>query len=449
MISNVFDFTYMRHLVVKFTRILVVAVDTWRWFPRLVHFGWNIAHRIVQRLGSPLIIRCSVTNFVILSIMLGNYNALAHPALERRAIILTCDGRMLSTKDWTFVILLVISPVNTACSTLRIVVRGNCRDDRRWSTIYGIAPIVRHVDWWVVSNTARYGAAILLLQIVMHLDFLMGWLLGWLIEIRLLWTDILFISLGWLWLKRPEGIGRQATDCLDIILNLWGYFVVSDEGAANRSLCVALVVLTLALPLIALSKLILRWVIILHVLNILVFVHGEWGNAIHGNLVALNVRSWVSSRFWCAVCAARVARPRLPMRSDELDSTSTSLVDEVFHERVASLLTTTLSHTVLMLCLRVHLTLSLFPAIFQIIRCRTLIHGRKYKSETISNNFTYISKNLRVLNGAWKLGFSLMVFMQRLAIRRSTHIIRVSIHFLKQRLYKLKFKLTVMQIQFV
>lgn len=405
----------MWHLVVKFTWILVVTVNTGRRFSRLVHLRCHIAHSIVQWLRPPLILRSSITYFVILSIVLGNDHALAHPALERRSIILSSNGPVLPANDWTFIKLFEISPINTACTCLWIIVVCHRSDNRWWSSIDRVASTVCHVDWWrVVADAARHRAAIVLLQVVRHFYLLVT--LSRLIEISLLISNVFFVSLGGLWLKRSEGIGGKATDCFDVILNLWSDLIVSDEGTADRSLRVSFFVLTLALSLVALSQLILSWVVVLHVLNVLVLVHCERRDSIHSCLVALNVRSWVSCGFWCAVCAARVTWPRLPVRPNELDGSSTSLIYEVFHERVASLLTAALSHTILMLCLRVHLTLSLFPAIFQIFRSRT------------------ISKNLGVLNGTWKLSFGMMVVMEWLTSGWSTHVVRVTIHFVKESL---------------
>ena len=371
----------MWHLIVKFTWILVVTVHTWRRLSRLVHFWCDIAHGIVQWLRPPLILRSSITHFIILSTVLGNDHALAHPTLERRSVILSSNRSMRPAHDRTFSKLFEISPVNTAwCTCLWVVVVARHRgDDRWWSSIHRVTSTICHVDWWwvVAADTTRHRAAIVLLQVVLHFDLLVTF--GRLIEISLLISNAFFVSLWGLWLEGPEGISGKAADCFDIILYLWSDLIVSDEGAADRSLRVAFFVLTLALSLVALRQLILRRVVVLHVLHVLVLVHCERRDSIYSCLVALNICSWVSCSFWCAtVCAAGVAWARLPVRANELDGSSTSLVYEVFHERVASLLTTALSHTILVLCLRrVHLTLPLFPAIFQIFRSRTLIYGRK------------------------------------------------------------------------
>jgi hypothetical protein len=153
----------MRYLIVEFTWILVVTVHTGRWFARLVHFGCDIAHGVVQWFSSALIICSTITYFVILSIMLSNYDTLAHSTLEWWPIVLTCDRWMLSTKDWTFVELFKISPVYTICTSLGIVVWRHCGDDSRWSAIDRIASCVRHVDWWVVTHATCHRANIMLL----------------------------------------------------------------------------------------------------------------------------------------------------------------------------------------------------------------------------------------------------------------------------------------------
>lgn len=349
----------MWYLIIKFARILVIAVHTRRWFARLIRFLSNIGHWVAEWFSSPLIVRASRS--LVRWSMVWNSNRITHSAREWWAIVWT-DDRLMLSKNCTFIILFEFSPIYTICSLGTVCGRrryycGRC-------SVYGVAPTVTDVDWLVTTlDSAR--ASILWLQIMMNFHFLMCCVLSGLVHIRLMRVNILFVSLWWLWLKWAKSVGREATNGLDVILNLWSNLIISDERATDGSLGVSFLVLALAFALISLSKLILRRVIVLHILNILVFVHCEGRDGVDRNLTILNISSRVSRGFWCCIGRTRIAGSRLPVRSNELDSSATSLINEIFHERVAPLLATALSHTRIMLRLRcVHLTLTLFPAIF-------------------------------------------------------------------------------------
>ena len=120
------------------------------------------------------------------------------------------------------------------------------------------------------------------------------------------------LTLGRMRLQRPQGCRCQASHCLHVVLDLCCYLAVANERATDRPLIlVALLVLTLALPLVPLSycKLI---GIILHVLYVLVFIHSVDGAATRIDLIALNVCARIP-RGLGIVLASRAALPRLPM----------------------------------------------------------------------------------------------------------------------------------------
>lgn len=108
----------------------------------------------------------------------------------------------------------------------------------------------------------------------------------------------------------------------------------------------------------------------LNVLQVLVLIHGKRGDSA---TIMLNVGSGCAIRLRCrCVSAARITRPRLPVRSHEFNRSIAPLIDKALHERATPLLAAPLGQGILMQRLRIHLALSLFPAIFQIIRRCTL-----------------------------------------------------------------------------
>ena len=266
--------------------------------------------------------------------------------------------------------MLKFSPINTICS-LRIIT-SNCCNNCRWSSIHRVTPIVSDINLRVRVSISD-GASISVLQITMNFHFLINSLITCLIKSSLMRIHIFFLSLWRLWLKWPECIGSETTNYFHIILNFRCNFIISHERTTDRPLAIAFFVLTFTFPLVALCELVLSWVIVLNILHVLVLVHSKRRDVCDWYLVILNISSRISCCLWSNSSTIWITWSRLPMRSDELDSTSTSLVQKTLHKRIASLLAASLSQRIFMHRLRAHLPLSLFPAIFQIIRSRALI----------------------------------------------------------------------------
>ena len=97
------------------------------------------------------------------------------------------------------------------------------------------------------------------------------------------------LPLGRVWLQRPESCRREASNCLHVVLDLSSYFAVADEGATDRPLVlVGLLILTLALPLVALdARKQIR--VVLQILCVLILIHRVASGAAWISMAALNV----------------------------------------------------------------------------------------------------------------------------------------------------------------
>lgn len=169
---------------------------------------------------------------------------------------------------------------------------------------------------------------------------------------------------------------RKIANSLDIVLNLWCDLVVSNICTANRSFVICLFILTLAFSVILVvrqahwSSLLVCWrVVVLNVLQVLVFIHDNKGRDIClRNLLCIQIGSGIPSCFGSPIGWIWVAWSGSNMGTNKFHSSSTTLaIDEVLHERIASLLSTA--------CLGIRVVVhtlfvknTLFPAIFQIFR---------------------------------------------------------------------------------
>lgn len=162
----------MRHVIVKFTWILIVTVDTWRGFARLVHFLLHVRHIcVVQRIRSPLVFRRSQVVLVDHSVICNNYT-FTHSAREGRAISLRNHLTMLSN-NCTLIVVLEIPAVDDSILSLRVALRNRCHHRLR-CPIHWVASTVCNINCSMIATWDYYRVVFILLMIVMELNFLMN-----------------------------------------------------------------------------------------------------------------------------------------------------------------------------------------------------------------------------------------------------------------------------------
>ena len=340
--------TYMRNMVVKFTWILIVAVDTGRRFAWLVNFLLYVWHvGVVERISSPLVFWRSKMVLVDDPVVTNNH-AFTHSTSERRAIGLRNHLTMLAN-DCALIVVFQISPVDYSILLLRVRLRDGAHNCWR-CTIDRVTSAVCNIYCSVIVARDHYRVVFILLKVVVELNFLMNSLFGGVVQGSLLGAQWFFVSLWWLRLEWSERMSGKIAYSLDIMLNFGCNLVISNKCSTNRSFIVSLFILTLAFPLILVMTdanrtvlLISCRVIMLNVLKVLILIHGHKRlNISIRYLLSVQISPRVPCSFWSTIIGVRVAWSGSNVRPHEFHGTSTTLsIHEILHERVAPLLTTT------------------------------------------------------------------------------------------------------------